>query len=211
VVSASLVIVTGSVSAFVVLSHGSHVVMTPATTPLTAGPIPTTLTTLTTLTTSPGSPSPSACANSTIPPTPGAGNGTNLIFTFSGAAPSPMCVVRNDGCKIASSTPDDLYFFDVLGTVNGTLYTFVLATAAYKGPGTYTSVWTVTLDLGDTTSTGPGNGWSAPFTGTVTVNSDGMSGSVDALMNNNKNTSGTVQVTGNWTCSVGLGLPHYDR
>ena len=92
--------------------------------------------------------------------------------------------------------------FQILGTVNGRLYTFTLATAAYKGPGTYTSLWTVTLDLGDTTSTGPGNGWSTPFTGTVTVNGDEKSGSVDALLNHTVNTSGTVHVTGTWACST---------
>jgi len=185
VVAASLVLVTGSVSAFVVLSHGSHVVMTPTATP-----------------------NPSACANSTIPPTPGAGNGTNLIFTFSRAAPSPMCVVRNDGCITSQpSGPYSGYGFFVLGTVNGTLYTFLFETAAYTGPGTYTKNAMIVLELGDYKLNGPLSGWSAPFTGTVIVNGDGKSGSVKALLNHNINTSGTVQVTGNWTCSVGLGQP----
>ena len=66
--------------------------------------------------------------------------------------------------------------------MNGTLYTFILITAAYIGPRTYTANWVVVLNVGDATA--PGNGWSAR-TGTVTVNGDEMSGSVDALLNNN--------------------------
>ncbi len=144
-------------------------------------------------------PSPSACASSTITPTPGAGNGTDLTFTFPGAAPCLMSVVRNDGCQV--STTSYLYHFIVVGTVNGTLYTFVLITAAYFGPRTYTANWVVALNVGDTASS-TGNGWRAPSTGTVTVNGDEMSGSVDALLNYNVNTSGTVQVTGTWMCST---------
>src|SRR5216684_4030742 len=78
------------------------------TIPLTTGPIPTTLTTTpTTLTTSPGSPAASSCAAST------AGTGTDLTFTFPGAAPCHMSVVRNKGCGVSSRT----YSFIVLGTV----------------------------------------------------------------------------------------------
>lgn len=40
------------------------------------------------------------------------------------------------------------------------------------------------------------------FTWTVMVNGGETSGSVDALMNINLNTSGTVHVTGNWACSM---------
>ncbi len=140
-----------------------------------------------------GSPSASSCAASTT------GTGTDLTFTFPGATPCPMSVVRNDGCQVSTTLYQ--YHFDVLGRVNGTLYTFVLITAAYYGPRTYTANWVVALDIGDTTSTGPGNGWRAQFTGTVTVNSDEKSGRVDALLNNNVNTSGTVHVTGTWACS----------
>jgi len=50
------------------------------------------------------------------------------------------------------------------------------------GPRTYTANWVVVLHVGDATA--PGNGWSAR-TGTVTVNGDEMSGSVDALPHNN--------------------------
>jgi hypothetical protein len=111
-----------------------------------------------------------------------------------------MSVVRNDGCSGPTNYPGT-YDFIVLGTVNGTLYTFILITAAYTGPRTYTANWVVALNVGDTASS-TGNGWRSPFTGTVTVNGDEMSGSVDALMNNNSNTSGTVHVTGNWMCST---------
>jgi len=78
-----------------------------------------------------------------------------------------MSVVRNNGCGVSSST----YSFIVLGTLNGTLYTFILRTAAYTGPRTYTANWVVVLHVGDATA--PGNGWSAR-TGTVTVNGDEM-------------------------------------
>ncbi len=91
-----------------------------------------------------------------------------------------MSVVRNNACGVSSNT----YSFIVLGTVNGTSYTFILITAAYTGPRTYTANWVVVLHVGDATA--PGNGWSAR-TGTVTVNGDEMSGSVDALLNNNDN------------------------
>jgi hypothetical protein len=46
-------------------------------------------------------------------------------------------------------------------------YTFILITAAYTGPRTYTANWVVVLHVDDATA--PGNGWSAR-TGTVTVN-----------------------------------------
>ena len=60
--------------------------------------------------------------------------------------------------------------------MNGTLDTFMLRTATYTGPRTYTANRVVVLHVGDATA--PGNGLSAR-TGTVTVNGDEMSGSVD--------------------------------
>lgn len=122
------------------------------------------------------------------------------MFSFSGAAPCPMSVVRNDGCTITGAGSS--YYFHVLGTVNGMLYTFIFITAAYTGPGTYTTNAVVVLNVGDIARNGSNQYWRAPFTGTETVNSDEKSGSVDALMNQNVNTSGTVRVMGNWTCST---------
>lgn len=203
VVVASLVLVTGSVSALIAIMHRPPIVIMPTATPTPPGKGITATATQNPPTPTP-TPSPSACANSPILPTPGAGNGTDLTFTFSGVAPSLMCVVRNDGCVISGRT----YNFHVLGTINGKLYTFIFITAAYTGPGTYTNNAVVALNTGDHLGLSEGNqAWRAPFTGTETVNSDEKSGSVNALMNQNINTSGTVQVTGTWSCSVGLGQP----
>jgi hypothetical protein len=44
--------------------------------------------------------------------------------------------------------------------------------------------------------------WTATTTGTVTVNGGEKSGSVNALMNTNQQTSGTVRVAGKWMCST---------
>lgn len=151
-----------------------------------------------------GSPSASACSSST------AGTGTDLKFSFSGAAPSPMCVVRNDGCYIQSSPTSD-YHFSVLGTVNASLYTFMFIIGTigpnglqgYNGPSTYTGDGGVALIVGDYSKvTGSVSEW-LTFTGTVTVNSGETSGSVNALMHSNANGTGqAVQVTGNWACST---------
>ena len=84
-----------------------------------------------------------------------------------------MSVVRNNACGVSSST----YSFIVLGTVNGMLDTFILRTAAYSGPRTYTANCVVVLHVVDATA--PGNRWRAR-TGTVTVNGDEMNGSIDA-------------------------------
>jgi hypothetical protein len=149
--------------------------------------------------------STSSCAAST------AGTGNDLTFTLPGAAPSPMCVVRNDGCYIKSSPSPSDYHFSVLGTVNGTLYTFMFVIGSlgpnglqgYSGPGTYTGDGGVALIVGDYSKvTGTVSEW-LTFTGTVTVNGGETSGNVDALMHSNANGTGqAVQVTGNWACST---------
>ena len=164
---------------------------------LTSGPSNTTLTASSgPIGTPTGSPSTTACSSSS------AGTGTGLTFSFSGAAPSPMCVVRNDGCYIVASSSD--YHFSVLGTVNGKLYTFIFD-IQYSGPSTYSVYGDLALIVGDFSKL-PGSlsEWTNGTTGTwtVTVNGGETSGSVDALMNTNDNTSGTVHVTGNWTCST---------
>lgn len=165
---------------------------TSSTTPIGPGVTPTSSTSTT------------QCSNGT------AGTGTDLKFSFSGAAPSPICVVRNDGCYIQSSPTSD-YHFSVLGTVNGTLYTFMFIIGTigpnglqgYNGPSTYTGDGGVALIVGDYSKvTGSVSEW-LTFTGTVTVNSGETSGSVNALMYSNANGTGqAVQVTGNWACST---------
>lgn len=174
----------------------------PSVVTLTPGPSNTS-------TTTPGSPgvtptgssSASSCAASTT------GTGTNLTFSFSGAAACPMSVVRNGACT--TGTTGYAYIFHILGTVNGTLYTFIISIVRgttgqnYTGPGTYTTSTYVVLNTGDNIGLSAGDhAWEAVRTGTVTVNSDEKSGSVDALMNQNYQTSGTVQVTGTWACST---------
>jgi len=151
----------------------------------------------------------SQCSNST------AGTGTNLTFTFPGAAPSPMCVTKNNGCYTISSTspvgPNRVdYHFSVLGTLNSKLYTFMFVIGSigpnglqgYSGPGTYTGDGGIALIVGDYSKvTGPVSEWTTVM-GTITVNGGETSGSVNDLLYTNANGTGqAVQVTGNWACS----------
>jgi hypothetical protein len=154
-----------------------------------------------------GSPTASACAASTAGATPGAGIGTDLSFSFSGAAPHPMCIVRNDGCTIYTS--GIYYEFTVLGTVQGKVYTFHFQIGGlgpsaqnYSGPGTYTTNTGIGLGVGDHTVNPNQPTWTALTTGTITVNGGEKSGSVHALLKTNDQTSGTVQATGTWACST---------
>jgi predicted nucleic acid-binding Zn ribbon protein len=154
-------------------------------------------------------PSVSGGTPTATPSTPACSTGTvsELKFSFSGAAPNPMCVVRHDYCAAAASPSPGSYQFSVLGTVNGTLYTFMFLIGTigpnglqgYSGPGTYTGDGGIALIVGDYSKvTGPVSEW-LTLIGTITVNGGETSGSVDALMTSD--TSGTVHVTGNWLCS----------
>jgi hypothetical protein len=152
------------------------------------------------------SPIASSCAASTAGATPGAGIGTDLTFSFSGAAPQPMCIVRYDGCTIYTS--GIYYEFTVLGTVQGKVYTFHFqigglgpSSQNYSGPGTYTTNTGIGLGVGDHPVNPNQPTWMALTTGTITVNGGEKSGSVHALLNTNDQTSGTVQATGTWACS----------
>jgi hypothetical protein len=88
-------------------------------------------------------------------------------------------------------TAKGVFNFEVTGTVNGTQYIFQIISAAYTGPGTYNTM-SIDIRLSDN------QGW-VTKTGEVIITGNG--GSVNALMAQNLNTSGSVQVTGNFACS----------
>lgn len=93
------------------------------------------------------------------------------------------------------------YSLQVIGTVGGTLYRFVIGILSYKGPGTYTSQLTVDLIRGTGANTGVlNNDGRLPMS--ISITNGGKAGTVNSDLEGILNGAqpSTGHVSASWTC-----------
>jgi hypothetical protein len=154
-------------------------------------------------------PHATACAGSNCTaatPTTAASHHTSLTVTFSGAVTGPLAPTSFGPCGSMKDSQGPYYAFSVQGTIQGKRYIFDIYVRPYHGPGTYTHV--TTGGLTDETSIPSGsNGLWEVSNGTVTIASDGKSGTLDEALrgvpdpNGILSTPGPTHVSGSWTCA----------
>ena len=140
---------------------------------------------------SPGIP----CVGTTFPAS-GQSTGT---FTFSGAVSGVMVITSFPVCAVLQG---NTYSLQVVGTVGGTQYKFLIGILSYKGPGTYTSQLTVDLIRGGSNlALGIGNDGRLPVS--ISITNGGKAGTVSSDL------EGTLSgfqlskghVSANWKCA----------
>ena len=117
-------------------------------------------------------------------------------FNFSGAVSGTMVVTSFPACGV---TQGNTYSMQVVGTVGGTQYRFLIGILSYKGPGTYTSQLTVDLIPG-TNSSALGNDGRLPVR--ISITNGGKAGTVssdlEGILTDLQLSKG--HVSANWTC-----------
>ena len=132
--------------------------------------------------------------------TPATGNST-VDLTFSGAVIGQMTGSNVLTCGSDSSVAGGMqYHVAVLGTVNGQQYAMTFAVYPYTHPNTYTNLAFSFFE--PVSSTSPTAQWrSSPGLGvSVTINSDGKSGTLE-IGYVSSSTNATAQVSGSWKCA----------
>ncbi len=109
-----------------------------------------------------------------------------------------MVITSFPACGV---TQGNTYVMQVVGTVGGTQYKFLIGILSYKGPGTYTSQLTVDLIRGGSNlALGIGNDGRLPVS--ISITNSGKAGTVSSDL------EGTLsgfqlskgQVSANWKC-----------
>lgn len=98
-------------------------------------------------------------------------------------------------------TQGNTYVMQVIGTVGGTQYKFLIGILSYKGPGTYTSQLTVDLIRGTGANTSAlGNDGRLPVS--ISITNGGKAGTVssdlEGILSGFQLSKG--HVSANWTC-----------
>lgn len=183
----AIVIIGGGIGAFA-LTHrsGSPTTNTATTTP---GPKNTPTLSATTIATTGNTPitnnSPIALGSGTATPTCTNGMSHTGNFSFTGAVSGAMVVTFFLACDTTDSSGKHLYVADATGTIGSKSYTFIFGIDSYTGPGTYnSSTASEGAELAVSGSQGQdtwvcGKGISCS---TMTVNTDGLSGTIQATM-----------------------------
>jgi len=96
---------------------------------------------------SPGIP----CVGKTSPSSPVASGKSTGSFNFSGSVSGVLVITSFPVCAVLQG---NTYSLQVIGTIGGTQYKFIIGILAYKGPGTYTSQLTVNLIRGSGANVG---------------------------------------------------------
>jgi hypothetical protein len=127
--------------------------------------------------------------------------------TVSGEVSAQLRPVQTTCTYNAESQPSD-YGVMLTAVFDGSVYTLSMSTAEYQGSATYTGSWLIILSQMQ-----PGGiqlVWqlsASAGSGTITVNADGRSGSVDASLS--RQDGGSVNVAGPWrvggACDTSLG------
>jgi hypothetical protein len=145
---------------------------------------------------SPGIP----CAGTTSPSSPVASGNSTGTFSFSGAVSGVMVITSFPVCAFLQG---NTYSLQVIGTIGGTQYKFIIGLLSYKGPGTYTSQLTVNLIRGSGASVGVlGNDGRLPVS--ISIINGGKAGTVNSDLEGILKL-GEVQlskghISANWTC-----------
>jgi hypothetical protein len=122
----------------------------------------------------------------------------SATLTFSGDVSGSMVVNQFMACGPLAYQGKQAYSGNATGTIGGTNYNFLFVALNYNGPGTYTfPKVAATLAI-------PGNAsktWAIDPTAssTITINSDGKSGTLNLHLFNPANITSKVSVTGNWS------------
>ena len=119
-------------------------------------------------------------------------------FSFAGAVTGPLVIPSFPACGVQGTT----YVMQVLGTVGGTQYKFLIGIVSYHGPSTYSSHLTVNLiqvgGIGNLDNDGrlPVN---------ITVTNGGKAGTVssdlEGILKVTQTQLSTGHVSGSWTCA----------
>jgi hypothetical protein len=118
-------------------------------------------------------------------------------LTFSGGVAGSMSVNMFTACGPLTYQSQQAYSGTANGTIGGTTYRFIFAALAYNGPGTYTfPKIAATLTKGNAQKT-----WGIDPTagGSITINSDDKSGTLNLHLFDPTNITSKVSVTGTWS------------
>jgi hypothetical protein len=136
------------------------------------------------------------CVGTTFPAS-GQSTGT---FSFSGAVSGVMVITSFPVC---AGLRGNTYYLQVIGTVGGTQYKFVIGIPSYKGPGTYTSQVIVDLIRGTGANTGVlVNDGRLPVS--ISITNGGKAGTVNSdlegvlTLSNSQLSKGHISAS--WTC-----------
>ncbi len=118
-------------------------------------------------------------------------------LTFSGGVAGSMSINMFTACGPLTYQGQQAYSGTANGTIGGTTYRFIFAALAYNGPGTYTFPKVVAT----LTKQGTQKTWGIDPTvgGSITINSDGKSGTLNLHLFDPTNISSKVSVTGTWS------------
>ena len=126
-------------------------------------------------------------------------------FSFSGTVSGQMSIVQFAACGPVTVAENGIQVREYAGVATGTIgakaYEFIFGAFPYNNPGTYQSIEIV----GRLTDTGTNQVWEdilAAAPGTITINADGKSGSLNITMPQiapATDPTNTVKVTGNWS------------
>ncbi len=89
--------------------------------------------------------------------------------------------------------------------INNKIYLLEIIPTRYTGPGNYITGVTEGAPVITLTDQSGGNSWSSKNTsqpGTIVVDSDQHSGSIDALLTSSDTSKSTIRVTGEWGCKA---------
>ena len=127
------------------------------------------------------------------------GNSTGA-FNFSGAVSGVMVITSFPVCAFLQG---NTYSLQVIGTIGGTQYKFIIGLLSYKGPGTYTSQLTVNLIRSSGANVGVlGNDGRLPVS--ISITNGGKAGTVNSDLEGILKL-GEVQlskghISASWTC-----------
>ncbi|MGH2495450.1 MAG: zinc-ribbon domain-containing protein [Ktedonobacteraceae bacterium] len=126
-------------------------------------------------------------------------------FSFSGTVSGQMSIVQFAACGPVTVAENGIqvkeYAGVAMGTIGAKAYEFLFGAFPYNNPGTYQSIEVI----GRLTDTGTSQVWQdilAAAPGSITINADGKSGSLNITMPLSSPTidpNNTVKVTGSWS------------
>ena len=145
---------------------------------------------------SPGIP----CAGTTSPSSPVASGNSTGTFNFSGAVSGAMVITSFPVCEFLQG---NTYSLQVIGTIGGTQYKFIIGILSYKGPGTYTSQLTVNLIRGSGANVGElSNDGRLPVS--ISITNGGKAGTVNSDLEGILKLSDVQlskgHISASWTC-----------
>jgi len=144
----------------------------------------------------PGTP----CVGTTSLTSPVASGQSTGTFSFSGAVSGVMVITSFPACAVIQG---NTYSLQVIGTIGGTQYKFIIGILSYKGPGTYTSQLTVNLIRGSGADVGElSNDGRLPVR--ISITNGGKAGTVNSDLEGILKLSDVQlskgHISASWTC-----------